>query len=98
MSDVSLPSPTAHPRDLLFLTCPVLWPTWPFLPLVRRCRGRQELGVLFDARALSLTGYSATVFLTNLFTLPRTLDQLLALPKEVFDTAEEVARAGWGVD
>ena len=43
-------------------------------------------------------GFSATVFLTNLFLLPKTLDEFLALPKEVFDTAEEVGAAGWVVD
>jgi hypothetical protein len=38
------------------------------------------------------------VFLTNLFDLPGSLDQLLALPKEVFDGAEELIQAEWRVD
>ena len=38
------------------------WAHWPFLPVVRRTRGREELGVVFDARAAQLTGFSATVF------------------------------------
>ena len=88
----------ARERTLLFLTNPALWPAWPFLPVVRRTRGREELGVVFDARAAGLTGYSATVFLTNLFMLPPDLAAFLALPHETFDTAEELIGGGWLVD
>jgi hypothetical protein len=42
-------------------------------------------------------GYSATVFRANVFCLPAH-DALLTLPREVFDTAEEVYAAGWRVD
>ena len=68
--------------------------------MVRRWPGREpELGIVFDAfHACDLAGYSATVFLTNLFLLPATLPQLLALPREAFDSAEELAQAGWRVD
>ena len=31
-------------RTVLFLATPALWPAWPFLPVVRRSRGREELG------------------------------------------------------
>jgi hypothetical protein len=66
---------------------------------VRRTRGEEELGVVFDALGASgLTGFSATVFVTNLFALPKTLSEFLALPHESFDTAEELADAGWCVD
>jgi hypothetical protein len=86
-------------RQLLFITTPALWPTWPFLPLVRRTRGEQELGLLFDALGTSgRTGYSATVFAANLFLLPSTFEEFLALPKEVFDTTEELLAAHWRVD
>lgn len=88
----------ARNRTVLFLTTPELWPNWPFLPVVRRTNGREELGVVFDARSARLTGFSAAVFLTNLFTLPPDLEQFLALPKEVFDGAEEVFEGGWRVD
>jgi hypothetical protein len=83
---------------VLFLATPALWPAWPFLPVVRRTRGREELGVVFDARSAQLTGYSATVFLTNLFDLPTSFELFCALPKEVFDSAEELAESGWCVD
>jgi hypothetical protein len=33
-----------------------------------------------------------------LFALPPSFDEFLALPKEVFDSAEEVSAAGWLVD
>jgi hypothetical protein len=96
------PAAALGPREknLLFLTCPALWPFWPFLPLTRRGPGgREDLGVLFDAlHAVNLTGHSATVFLTNLFTLPENLDEFLAMPKQIFDTPEELYAAGWRVD
>ena len=34
----------------------------------------------------------------NLFLMPQTEAELLALPKEVFDTPDEMAAAGWCVD
>jgi hypothetical protein len=97
------PPPAALPlrqRNLLFLRHPRLWPLWPFLPLVRRRPGAdEEHGVLYDAlHARGQTGYSATVFVTNLFCLPPSVEQFLALPHETYDTAEEVYAAGWRVD
>jgi hypothetical protein len=90
----------ATARDRLFLGTPQLWPLWPYLPLVRRWpRGIEELGVLIDFRGTSgRTGYRATVFLTNLFELPDSEEALLRLNREVYDTADEVAAAGWRVD
>jgi hypothetical protein len=87
-------------RNLLFLGRPDLWPSWPFLPVVRRdADGGEELGVVFDAlHAINLAGYSATVFRTNLFEIPEDLDTLLKIPKEMFDTPEELYPAGWRVD
>ena len=44
-------------RNLAFLTRPCLWKCWPFLPLVRRRDGQEELGVLCDLMgALKLYG------------------------------------------
>ena len=90
----------AGARDLLFFRTPALWPTWPFLPVVRRRPGGgTDLGVLYDARGTSgRCGYSATVFVTNLLLMPPTEAEFLALPREVFDTPEEIAEAGWVVD
>ena len=96
---ISLSQPDPLVRHRIVMACPATWPVWPFLPVVRRTSGDEELGVLFDAFGLCrLTGFSASVFLTNLFTLPPSLPELLALPKEVFDTPEELIAAGWRVD
>ena len=88
----------ARARTVLFVTTPALWPMWPFLPVVRRTCGHEELGVVFDARAAGLTGFAATVFACNLFLLPADFDSFLALPHETFDSAEELADGGWSVD
>jgi len=88
----------ARDRTVLFVATPALWPSWPFLPVVRRCNGREELGVMLDSRSAGLTGFSATVFSTNLFALPASLNEFLALPHETFDSAEELADAHWLVD
>ena len=93
------PPPGDRARHLLLVTPPARWPAWPFLPVVRHGRGVTDLGLMFDARgACGLTGYSATVFACNMYALPPTLDQFLALPKEVFDSGEELLANGWRVD
>jgi len=87
-------------RNLLCLSTPTLWGMWPFLPLMRRCQGQEEdYGLLYDALHVSDTpGYSAAVILSNLFMLPPTEQELLALPKETFDNPEEIYAAGWRTD
>jgi hypothetical protein len=87
-------------RDLLILSSPKQWTTWPYLCLVRRKEdGEADCGVLYDAFHVSgRTGYSSTVFLENFFLLPGTEEQLLALPHESYDTHEELIAAGWRVD
>jgi hypothetical protein len=84
-------------RNLVYFAAPQLWPEYPFLPIVRRKPGQdEECGPLLDAKGLyGRMGYSATVFKCNLFLIPRTLDEFLALPKETFDTPEEIFEAGW---
>ena len=91
---------TERDRNLLFLSKPALWPAWPYLPLMRRRPGREEeYGVLYDVLHLSgRTGYSATVLLSNLFCLPDKEEEILALPREAFDTPDEVFAADWRVD
>jgi hypothetical protein len=99
-----MPSSTAtdelRERNLRFFTTPALWPLWPLWPLVRRRPDQEdEMGLLFDALGFSQRpGYSATVFLSNMFLAPYYEDEFLALPKEVYDTPEEVFLAGWRVD
>jgi hypothetical protein len=89
----------ATARDFHFFATPSLWNTHPFLPLVRRGpEDDPELGVLFDARSHGLHGYDCTVFLTNLFLIPPTVAGLLALPRRVYDSWDELADDGWTVD
>ena len=88
-------------RDLIFLSTPSLWTVHPYLPVIRRAaRGDcQQLGVMYDAIGVSgLYGFSATVFLANVFTLPQTEADFLALPKCVYDTLDELVNDGWVVD
>ncbi len=87
-------------RDLFFFRTPSRWPTWPYLAVVRhKPEGDPELGVLYDfAHTSGRTGYRCTVFVCNIFLLPPTEEELLALPKEVFDDFEEMAAAGWSID
>jgi hypothetical protein len=82
----------------LFLSSPRLWPAYPFLLVVRRT-AVEECGLLMDLVGLyGLYGYGSTVFLVNLFDLPPTLAEFLALPRRAFDSADEVFDAGWRVD
>jgi hypothetical protein len=87
-------------RSQVFVSEPSLWPLHPFLPVVRRRgEGEPDLGVLYDAWGTSnLTGYSATVFIQNVLLLPATEAELLAGPREVFDSVAELLDAGWRVD
>lgn len=87
-------------RNLIMMADPRSWPTWPVLPLVRRhADGTEEQGALYDAVGrCGRYGLSATVFFCNIFLLPGTLDEFLALPHETYDTPEEVYAAGWRVD
>ena len=69
----------------------------------RSCGGEpghdEECGVIYDAfHAKGLPGYSATVFLVNVFLLPPTVAEFLTLPRESYDTPEEVYDAGWAID
>ena len=91
---------TDRARNLLFLSTPSLWPFWPYLPLILRRPGKEEeCGLLCDVLKLTgASGFSATVFMCNLFLLPTSLDAFLALPKQVYDTPEEIYAAGWRVD
>jgi hypothetical protein len=95
-----LPRLEGAARDLFFFRSPSLWPAWPYLPVVRRRSDDDtDLGVLYDfAHTSGRTGYGRTVFLSNVVFLPDTEEGLFALPKEVFDTFEEVRAAGWAVD
>ena len=90
----------AREQTMSFLAHPREWGLWPFLPLVRRSRGCLPTnGVLFDAMgSRSMPGFEHIVFLVNVYELPETLGRLLAMPKEVYTSAEQILDAGWVVD
>ncbi len=85
-------------RHLLFLSCPALWPARPFLPVIRRSGRAEELGLLFDAAAAGVPEFRYAVFAGNLFLLPATVAEFLALPSERHDSPEDVYAARWRVD
>jgi hypothetical protein len=65
----------------------------------RRPGAEEECGFLYDARGKSGTfGYSCTVFLENFILRPTTEAGILNLPRETYETVEEVFEAGWTVD
>ena len=86
-------------RDLLFFSTPAMWEDWPFLPIIRRTEDSMEPGLLYDCPSLrTRLGESITVFLCNLFQLPESEDDFLALPRQSFSSVEEMYAAGWRVD
>jgi hypothetical protein len=95
-----LPRPEGVARVHFFFRNPSRWATWPYLPVVRRGPGGEnDLGVLYGfAHTSGRTGYQATVFFCNLFLPPGAEDGLPALPREVFDTFEELSAVGWAID
>jgi hypothetical protein len=101
VSDTNTQPRPVRPLDLMVMRDPQLWSKWPFLPVIRPSRdgGEAQLGILYDARQVSGTyGFSATVFLVNLFLLPDTEAGLFAAPKRVYDTIDELVADGWTVD
>jgi hypothetical protein len=103
---------TTEQQQVLYhniMAYPQHWPEWPFLPLVRgdnkdvKEEEKYEVGILFDVFHLcqhtwKYAGYSATVFKENKHWLPIKVVDVLALPKESFDTLGEVLAAGWRPD
>jgi hypothetical protein len=101
VSETNTPRHPVRPHDLVVMRNPQLWSKWPFLPVVRPASngGEMELGILYDARQVSGTyGFSATVFLVNLYLLPDTETELFAVPKCVYDSIDELVADGWTVD
>ena len=100
MFSPTCPAAAARARDLQLFRDPRRWASWPFLPVARRRPdGTAELGVLYDARrVLGRYGFSATVFLCNLYLLPDRLEDFFALPRCVYDTPDELADGGWTAD
>lgn len=85
-------------NDMLMFMNPCLWPYYPFLAVRRQTDhyGSVERGVLYDARGFTGTyGHSCTVF--RPLTVPCSQVDLLAGPRDVFDSFDELTNAGWTV-
>ena len=78
---------------------PWRWPCRPLLPLVRRRPdGGLDLGVLVEGLTSQEPRLGTTVFCTNLLCFPMSEEQWQSLPKEAFDSLDDVLAAGWRVD
>ena len=69
-------------------------------PVVRPAAGGEtECGLVYDCWTVAgRPGYSATVFLCNLFLMPTGEEAFLGLPRRAYDTPEELLADGWRVD
>ena len=78
---------------------PQTWPSWPILAMVRETDDDFDVGFMYDLfHHVDIAGYSATVFVHNALDVPTHLGAILALPKEIYDTPEEIVTAGWRPD
>ena len=82
--------PRAYERTVLYLSTPALWAHWPFLPVVRRTGGVEELGVVFDARAAGLTRSVRRCSPATSSCYRTRSSSSLALPHETFDSSGRV--------
>ena len=90
---------TANSQRSMSIFCqPQRWLLHPWLPVSRRTHGYPELGVIVDTRSYDVHGYDCCVFLVNMFDAPGTWQEMLDLPKIVYDTLEELAADGWLAD
>ena len=88
-------------RDLMFVSTPSLWSLHPYLPVIRRSAAgdHQQL-----RRRLRRPRRNRPVRILingparNLFAMPETEAELLALPKIVYDTYDELLDDGWVID
>lgn len=78
---------------LKMIKTPDEWPAWPYLPIKRR----DPNGGWPDCRLLWI-GAPNRVVEANLFALPKTKEEFLALPYTQYDSPEAIVADGWIVD
>jgi len=79
-------------RDVSMIKDPNMWPRWPALPM-KKLLGRQiKCGYIID------DGKKPDIIIGSIFDIPRDPILLKALPREEYDSAEEVSADGWRVD
>jgi hypothetical protein len=80
-------------ESLAFLANPARWPAYPFLPLLKGDfgEGTDEVGVLYaDGKPV--------IYRTNLFTLPKTVEEFRALPQSCYGSFADILADGWRID
>ena len=88
----------AAARDhVAMVRSPDRWPAWPYLPVKRGHLPDADLGIVL-ASETTVLGDHPTVYLINLFALPRTPDEWAAAPKMTYPSAEAMVADGWVVD
>jgi hypothetical protein len=79
-----------------FLADPNKWPNWPYLPMKKYPKGgvgNSVLGIVVEGVDLK-----SVVYETNLFSLPKTPEGWVALPKHEYITLQALMNDGWIVD
>jgi hypothetical protein len=81
-------------KSLKFMLDPNRWPRWPYLPVkkypVGMSHGMPDTGVVLEGKP--------TVYIANLYALPRTPEGWEALQKHEYLTFQALVNDGWIVD
>ena len=96
LREVSIPTGQDH---IDMISQPTFWPKYPFLPLTKIVKGEKKLGFLFDNSKNKDNKYE--VIIGNLYSLMMdipTIDKLLKMPVENYNSIELLLADGWIVD
>ena len=81
-------------RDATLIRHPGSWPGWPYLPLTKAIpNADKQLGTM-----LAGEGYGSTIFLVNMYSMPRNKEDFDGLPRKVYNSAEDIVLDGWKID
>ncbi len=80
-------------QDKLIIRDPNKWPQWPYLPVKKHLRYELKCGVIIEDGAKDVT-----IYMTNLFNLPKTSAEFKALPQVKYNSVDELLNDGWEVD
>ena len=95
--DIHLSTREAATKKLLRNPNPRIWPHYPYLPMTKKM-GYRPACHIDNPKGIVLAGNPTIVRLVNLFLLPDTLIEFLALPFEEYLSVEDLIRDGWLVD
>lgn len=90
-------------NDIIMPSIPISWPLFPYFPVINKKRKRNDqIGCLvaintLDPHRKKVSLY--TVFLCSIIDITSfTIDEILELKKETYETEEEMIKAGWDLD